>query len=559
MKAHLLLGILLLAPLAPLAHAQDGADPAEVAIGERLFLETRFAQFFAANAMDINQPLPDGGDPVVEANETTGDPLPGPFAGQAINCRSCHLVDEQLAFDSLGFPDQSVGGMRTYADFARRSPVPARVEDGHTHTARNSPALVNASLARRGGVEFHFDGEFTSMHELVRETLLGRNYGWLPAERKQALAHIARVIRQDNGHGELASGSGGAYRLVLAGLDPRIPEELVLPRLLRIDVAKASDAQIVEAVAKLITKYVQQLEFARDASGAFSGSPFDLFLLRNNLPRKPRVHETPDAYSRRLAAALDGLTSPLFVADVDGPFALHAQVFQFDARELEGLRIFLRRPPEDPNAPQPSGAPSGTGNCVACHPAPFFSDFSFHDTGVTQGEYDNVHGGGSFASLAIPALEDRSDDPNAFLPPTSKHPFATGRFRAAASVGNTELTDLGAWNVLFNKDFAHAQGRLRGALKRSLGGHPNRDELLAASIARFKTPGLRDLGHSNPYMHNGAFDTLEEVVQFYIDSSNAQRGGILRNGAAELAGIELSPGDVAPLAAFLRSLNEDYQ
>jgi hypothetical protein len=32
-------------------------DPAEVLIGERLFLETRFAQFFFANAKDLNLPL----------------------------------------------------------------------------------------------------------------------------------------------------------------------------------------------------------------------------------------------------------------------------------------------------------------------------------------------------------------------------------------------------------------------------------------------------------------------------------------------------------------------
>jgi hypothetical protein len=559
MKAHLVLGALLLVSPAGRVHAQGDADPAEVAIGERLFLEARFAQFFAANATDVNQPLPGGGDPVTAQTETTGAPLPGPFAGQAINCRACHLVDEQLVFDAQGLPDLRVGGMRTYADFARRSPVPARAEDGLTHTARNSPALVNASLARRGGLELHFDGEFSSLHELVQETLLGRNYGWLPSERKQAVAHVARVIRQDDGRGELASRSGGAYRRVLAGIDPRIPPALVLPRLLRIDVTKASDAQIVAAVARLIAKYVAQLEFARDDTGAFSGSPFDLFLLRNNLPRTPRVHETPDAYSRRLAAALDRLTSPLFVAEVDGPFAFHAQPFVFDAEELAGLRIFLRRPPEDPNAPQPSGAQRGTGNCVACHPAPLFSDFSFHDTGVTQREYDLVHGGGSFAALDIPTLAERGEDPNAFLPPTAKHPLASGRFRAAASAANAELTDLGAWNVLFNKDFPHAQGRLRGALERSLGGKPGKDALLDAALARFKTPGLRDLGHSNPYMHDGAFDTLEDVVRFYVDSANAQRAGTLRNGAPELAGIELAPDDVAALAAFLRSLNEDYQ
>jgi cytochrome c peroxidase len=539
MNARSCLALVLLL-VARLAHAQDH-DPAEVAVGERLFLETRFAQFFAANASDVNQPLPGGGDPAVEETETTGDPLPGPFAGQAMNCRSCHLVDEQLVIDPLGLPDFSRGGMRTYADFARRSPVPGR-GDGLTHTARNSPPLVNASLARRGGVELHFDGEFASLAELVKETLLGRNYGWLPTERKQAVAHVARVIRQDDGRGELASEFGGAYRRVLAGVDERIPEELVLPRLLRIDVTKASNEQIVNAVARLIARYVEQLEFARDDEGAFTGSPFDLFLLRNHLPRRPHGKDTPAEYTQKLAAAVERLTAPLFVADVDGPFVFHAQPFVFDAEELQGLRVFL-----------------GSGNCAACHPAPFFTDFAFHNTGVTQREYDGVHGTGAFESLAIPSLAERDADPNAFLPPTRRHPLATGRFRAAAEAGNAALTDLGAWNVLGNRDFPHAQSRLKKAILRTLPANPGKAGLVDAALARFKTPGLRDLGHSNPYMHDGAFDSIEDVIAFYVQSSNAQRAGTLRNGAPELAGVELSPADVAPLAAFLRSLNEDYE
>jgi cytochrome c peroxidase len=84
--------------------------------------------------------------------------------------------------------------------------------------------------------------------------------------------------------------------------------------------------------------------------------------------------------------------------------------------------------------------------------------------------------------------------------------------------------------------------------------------LLDRAIARFKTPGLRDLSHSAPYMHNGQFATLNDIIGFYIGVSNQARAGTLRNGAIQLQGIALNnPGDVAPLVAFLRSLNEDYQ
>ena len=33
---------------------------------------------------------------------------------------------------------------------------------------------------------------------------------------------------------------------------------------------------------------------------------------------------------------------------------------------------------------------------------------------------------------------------------------------------------------------------------------------------KFKTPSLRELRWTAPYMHNGAFGTLEDVVDFYI-------------------------------------------
>lgn len=78
-------------------------------------------------------------------------------------------------------------------------------------------------------------------------------------------------------------------------------------------------------------------------------------------------------------------------------------------------------------------------------------------------------------------------------------------------------------------------------------------------MAIFKTASVRDLGHSNPYFHSDAFDTIEDALHFYVDVSALARAGKLRNGSPEIAGIHLAPKDIAPLAAFLRSLNEDYR
>lgn len=71
-----------------------GTPGAEVAVGERLFLETRFAQAFKVfvdNGGNVNDPI--AGDPVMDIVETTtpGAPIdPGPFKSQTINCRACH-------------------------------------------------------------------------------------------------------------------------------------------------------------------------------------------------------------------------------------------------------------------------------------------------------------------------------------------------------------------------------------------------------------------------------------------------------------------------------------
>lgn len=531
------------------ARAQED-DPAEVAVGERLFLETRFAQWFYAHATDVNGALP-AGDPVLDVTVTTAGPLPGPFRGRSMNCRTCHLVDEHT--------NTPGAGNRTYADFARRSPVPVR-EDGQTTTTRNSPALVGAAPLGRRGRLLHFDGEFASTADLVAATLTGRNFGWRPGEHGLAVAHVANVIRGDDGRGALAREFGGPYRAVLRGA-AQVPGELRLPAHLRIDVDRASDEEILRAVARLVAIYVTSLEFARDLGGTH-GTPFDVFLERNGWPRQLHPGQSQGRYSRTLRARVVARHEFEWVG-VGSPrrFALHDQFFRFGPDELRGLRIFLRTRSE-------AGAGrGGAGNCVACHPLPTFTDFAVHNTGVTQREYDAVHGTGHFAALSIPDLSTRNSDPDRYLPATGVHPDAAEPFRRPPRLDVPEYADLGLWNMLQNPDFLAAdhQRRLAQAVCRAMGDDgcrraaPAPAPLLEGAIAVFKTPGLRDLGHSAPYFHDGSADTLEEAVQFYVDTSEQARAGLIRNAAPELSAIDLVPEDVEPLAAFLRALNEDYE
>ncbi|MDF0674719.1 MAG: cytochrome c peroxidase [Nitrospira sp.] len=543
-------------PPAP-SPVSTGTPGAEEAVGERLFLDTRFTQSFKVfmdNGGKVNDP--NSGDVVVATLETLGAPInPGPFKGMSMNCRTCHLVD-----DALSSPG---GGMRSYADFARRSPVPTRA-DGNTSTPRNSPPLVNSTLNRPGGVLFHFDAEFNSMEDLVVGTFTGRNFGWLPGEKAQAISHIAKVVREDDGSFDLTD-TGLAYRELFTGTSPNIPDELRLPPQFRALIGSGTDQEIFDAVVKVVTAYVNGLRFSKtDDNGIPIRSPFDVFLAINGLPQQPNPNEPPLSYSRRLRTLINAPSfSPQFVTSnpnrSNGQFQFHSQAFAFGATELAGLRMFLAEPTALPASPAELTA-GKIGNCIACHAAPNFTDFKLHNTGTTQKAYDAIHGAAAFGALVIPSLAVRDGNYDAFLPATENHPNASGRFRAIPLLADPTLTDLGLWNVFANLDMPNPQAKIRAILCDDQVPCPLSDSiLLDRAIARFKTPGLRDLGHSAPYMHNGQFDTLDNIIDFYIEVSDQSRAGTLRNGDIQLRGIAMKPDDIASLVAFLKSLNEDYQ
>ena len=125
---------------APNFPSEVESTPAEDSIGERLFLDTRFSEYFAVNMTTTNQPLAVG-DPVVAQVQTMNGPLPGPFAGQSINCRSCHFVTE--------FTGVAGAGNRTYSDFTTRSPMP-RMIGGIDHTPRNAMQMVGSLQPHSG-------------------------------------------------------------------------------------------------------------------------------------------------------------------------------------------------------------------------------------------------------------------------------------------------------------------------------------------------------------------------------------------------------------------------
>jgi cytochrome c peroxidase len=65
----------------------------------------------------------------------------------------------------------------------------------------------------------------------------------------------------------------------------------------------------------------------------------------------------------------------------------------------------------------------------------------------------------------------------------------------------------------------------------------------------FKTPTLRDIALTAPYMHNGIYATLEEVIDHY------DRGGDVKdNLSPEIKPLDLTASEKSDMVAFLRSL-----
>jgi len=71
-------------------------------------------------------------------------------------------------------------------------------------------------------------------------------------------------------------------------------------------------------------------------------------------------------------------------------------------------------------------------------------------------------------------------------------------------------------------------------------------------LGKFRTPPLRYLVYTAPYMHNGAFFTLEEVIDFYDRGGDDDPFG---TKSADIGKLGLTPDEKADLIAFLESLS----
>lgn len=491
------------------------ASDALVAMGERLFLEDRFSQFFFIESNgDVNSKLVRGSRDLEEI-DIFGQTFPSPFAGSAKSCASCHMVDQAL--DDFG--------MRAYNEFSQLSKIPAR-SDLKTHTPRNTPNLVGIGSKWVQNRTSHWDGEFFDHSETVLGNMTGRNMGWLAYEKDIALKNIVKVIRGDNGSGELAQEFGGSYKKVLLGTARSIPEDLRLETNERINVDLATDQEIINYVIKAVNEYMNDLDFEKDEKGNYIGSPYDQFLIANGIDTVPKNGESIFRYRHRLRSEFAKLSNPKFVKKKY--FEIYDKEIGFGTDEFEGLKIFF-------NLSQNS-----RGMCIACHVPPLFSDQFYYNVGTTQLEYEEIHGLETFNGLKVPSFSERGDI-LLMDRPSKKDPLKI---------------DLGLWNF-------YARNKEVTKVINSRLCHPNDpcdlEKMLPLMIGRIKVPSLRLNGLNAPYFHHGKTKTLREAIDHYRQTSTQLKTRQFRNIDPRVKNALLGQSDIKYLEAFLNSLNEHYE
>lgn len=72
----------------------------------------------------------------------------------------------------------------------------------------------------------------------------------------------------------------------------------------------------------------------------------------------------------------------------------------------------------------------------------------------------------------------------------------------------------------------------------------------------FRTGSVRNAEHTAPYMHNGVFKTLNQVIDFYNDGGGKGKGLSVDNQTLSADSLGLSPIEKTKLVLFIKSLNE---
>ena len=79
---------------------------------------------------------------------------------------------------------------------------------------------------------------------------------------------------------------------------------------------------------------------------------------------------------------------------------------------------------------------------------------------------------------------------------------------------------------------------------------------------KFKVPTLRNIAMTAPYTHNGSFATLHDLIDFYntrdVPGAGWAEPEVDYNLSGQLGDLELTPGEIDAIVAFLNTLTDGY-
>lgn len=111
---------------------------------------------------------------------------------------------------------------------------------------------------------------------------------------------------------------------------------------------------------------------------------------------------------------------------------------------------------------------------------------------------------------------------------------------------NSEFEVIGVPNTKEHKGLSQDKGR-------------HKVHEASETMNAFRTGTLRNITHTAPYMHNGVFSSLEEVVDFYDAGGGAGKGLFVENQTLSSNPLRLSGQEKELLIRFMDSLDEDVK
>lgn len=214
-----------------------------------------------------------------------------------------------------------------------------------------------------------------------------------------------------------------------------------------------------------------------------------------------------------LFGALDQQTPQRVLVNTSKALAAYQETLVTPKTSFDTFRDALERGDLSAAGSYPESAQRGLksflsrGNCSFCHSGPRFSNSEFHDAGVSYFiDATTVDGG-------------RHDDLKLVL----SSPYTLD------GDWNDDETKAGSW-----------------AIKNIRQSH--------ADFGTFRTPSLRGVAGTAPYMHDGSLADLEAVVRHY---SEIDMERLHADGEAILTPLDLTDAEISDLVDFLKTLSAE--